>query len=196
MGATPSHFCATGAGEATVRGLDTGNFPVEMVSWEDAVAFCDRLSARPAEKKAKRRYRLPAEAEWEFACRAGTTTPFSCGDTLSPAQANMGGEGAQPELAQALNRTCAVGSYAPNAWGVYDMHGQVWEWCRDWYDSSYPQRSRRLDPPGPRSGTARAARGGSWNRTPEACRSACRAWDDVDARDPVSGFRVVCIHRP
>ncbi len=95
--------------------------PVEQVSWDEAVDFCQRLSSLAAEKHAGRVYRLPTEAEWEYACRAGTTTPFHFGTSLFSIQANIDYN---------RNRTTKVGSYPPNAWGLYDMHGNVWEWCR------------------------------------------------------------------
>src|SRR5262249_46392751 len=107
-GANPSWFSAEGGGNGEVVGLDTGHFPVERVNWEEAQAFLAKLSELQAEAKAGRRYRLPTEAEWEYACRAGTTSPFHCGDSLSSAEANFKG---------GLGRTCAVGSYPANGWG-------------------------------------------------------------------------------
>src|SRR5262249_26582368 len=124
MGGNPSYFCKEGRGRLLVQGTDTSDFPVEQVSWKDAFTFLDRLSGVPAEKKAGRVYRLPTEAEWEYACRAGDAgRQFHFGDSLTTKQANT--------LEARLQRTCKVGSYAPNAWGLYDMHGNVWEWCQD-----------------------------------------------------------------
>lgn len=135
MGKNPSYYCATGDGADAVAGKDTANFPVEQVSWNDATAFCQKLSALPEEQKAKRAYRLPTEAEWEAACRAGTSTVFHTGDRLSPKQANIRGD--RPYLnspeGESLGRTTAVGSYPANAFGLFDMHGNVAEWCSDYY---------------------------------------------------------------
>jgi formylglycine-generating enzyme required for sulfatase activity len=107
-GKNPSAFSATGWGKGKVKGLDTGDFPVECVSWHDAARFCARLSALPAERGAGRKYRLPTEAEWEYACRAGTTTRYNCGEALSKRQAHVG----EPQ-----GRTCKVGSYKPKCVG-------------------------------------------------------------------------------
>ncbi len=130
----PSCFSANGDGKYSVNDMDTSRFPVENVSWDDAVAFCKKLSELPEEKKAGRVYRLPTEAEWEYACRAGTKTPFHYGDSLSSKQANFCGHfpygGA--DKGPWLKRTAKVDTYAANAFGLYDMHGNVWEWCQDW----------------------------------------------------------------
>jgi formylglycine-generating enzyme required for sulfatase activity len=120
-------------------------YPVERVSWYDAVEFCERLSRLPDEATARRKYRLPRESEWEFACRAATSTRFSFGNTLSPEQANFdaGPDGDSP------NRTTEVGSHGVNnrnAWGLSDMHGNVREWCDDWYDPAYYGQPRWLIP--------------------------------------------------
>ncbi|MGB2820171.1 MAG: formylglycine-generating enzyme family protein, partial [Phycisphaerae bacterium] len=137
--------------------------PVEQVSWNDAVEFCKRLSA-----KTRRRARLPTEAEWEYACRAGTRTRFSFGDS----------DGELGDYAWYLGnsdkQTHEVGKKKPNAWGLYDMHGNVWEWCADWYEDSYYRSSPRTDPQGPSSGKCPVLRGGSWCDNPPDCRSAYR----------------------
>src|SRR5262249_37514254 len=144
--------------------------------YADALAFCKKLSALAAEKKARRVYRLPSEAEWEYACRAGTKTPFHYGDSLSSKQANF--DGSKPYGAAVrgpyLERTCAVGTFAPNAWGLYDMHGNVWEWCHDWYAEGYYKKSPPRDPQGPSRGTLRVIRGGSWYYFARSCRAAIR----------------------
>jgi len=127
-----------------VVGQDTTRYPVENVSWEDAVAFSKKLSDLPAEKAAGRSYRLPTEAEWEYAARAGTRTVFPWGDSLSSKQANFDGK-----------RTTTVGSYAPNPWGLYDTAGNVWEWCADWYATDYYAKAPASDPAGPSQGTLR-----------------------------------------
>src|SRR5262249_39654904 len=151
MGRNPSLFSATGSRKKDVKGLETKTFPVEDVEWAEAVEFCKKLSELPEEVKAGRKYRLPTEAEWEYACRAGTTTPFAFGNNLTLDQANFDGrfENAGPQPAKWLGRPSAVGSYKPNAWGLYDMHGNVWEWCQDWYQPDYYTKSPKQDPPGP-----------------------------------------------
>jgi formylglycine-generating enzyme required for sulfatase activity len=184
VGTNPSHYCATGARRAAVAGIDTRDFPVETVSWDDAVAFCKKLSALPAEKGARRVYRLPTEAEWEYACRAGTTTAYNCGKTLSKDQAHFS--------PSPLRRIAKVGSYKPNAWGLYDMHGNVWHMCADWYDANYYRVSPKKDPPGPAKGTTWVARGGSWYNPASGCRSATRAWVVRDQRNFIVGFRAAC----
>ena len=160
------------------------NNPVEMVSWEDAVEFCRRLSELPAEKAAGNVYRLPTEAEWEYACRAGTTTKFSFGDDES----DFGEYGWYRE--NSGRTTHPVGSKLPNAWGLYDMHGNVWEWCQDWY-GDYPSGSV-TDPSGATSSSFRVLRGGGWDYSADGCRSAFRGRDLPSCRDYGRlGFRVV-----
>src|SRR5262249_21785492 len=134
--------------------------PVSCVSWNDAQAFLEWLSGLQKEKEAGRASRLPSEAEWESACRAGTTTPFALGISLSSAQANFDGNYPYGEADEGvyIDGTCPVGSYRPNAFGLYDMHGQVWEWCADWHGRTYYRRSPRIDPPGPARGESRALR--------------------------------------
>jgi formylglycine-generating enzyme len=186
MGTNPSYFSSTGPGKDDVKGLDTRRFPVESVSWKDAVAFCQKLTAWAQEKQAKRVYRLPSEAEWEYSCRAGTKTAFHCGDRLKSDQANFYGN-------DHLSRTCKVGSYKPNAWGLYDMHGNVKQWCSDWYDPDYYKVSPKKDPKGPKSGVvnARVLRGGYWLNYPGWCRAASRTWDAPSVRYYGYGCRVV-----
>jgi uncharacterized protein (TIGR02996 family) len=179
----PSGFSARGAASASVAGLNTSSLPVDSLSWRDAVAFCDRLSRARQERQAGRVYRLPTDAEWEYACRAGTTTAYYCGATLSAQQANCDGE-----------RPGDVGSYAPNAWGLYDLHGQVWEWCHDWFDDggeSYYSSPAR-DPQGPAEGERRILRGGAWADEGSWCRAAYRNADEPDRASYEYGCRVVC----
>jgi uncharacterized protein (TIGR02996 family) len=178
MGVNPSHFSPHGPiAFFRVREQDTGRFPVDSVSWDLANAFCARLSDLPAERAAGRTYRLPTEAEWEYACRAGTSTAFCFGDRLSSQLANFDGGypygGASRHVY--LKRTCPVGRYPPNAFGLYDMHGNIWEWCGDWYHESYYRRSPPRDPPGPAAGEAHLLRGGSWIDASWHCRSADRS---------------------
>ena len=168
MGHNPSYFHAGKGG-----GPD---HPVERISWEEAVAFCRRLSELPAEKAAGRQYRLPTEAEWEFACRGGQTSAFAFGPGLSSREANFNGNypygGA--ERGPYLERTTRVASYSPNAFGLFDMHGNVWEWCADFYDRSYLRTGPAIDPLGPVTGSKRVVRGGSCYNIGRFCRSAYR----------------------
>jgi uncharacterized protein (TIGR02996 family) len=191
-GSNPSHFRSRGEGAPLVRGIDTSSFPVERVSWHDAVEYCRQLSELPQEKAVGRVYRLPSEAEWEYACRAGTTTLFYHGDALTSDRANIDGKlpvgGAPP--GGCLARTCPVGSYAPNAFGLYDMHGNVWEWCSDWYDELYYERSPASDPTGPVAGSRRVLRGGSWFYSASICRSAYRYRYEPDVQQSYFGLRV------
>jgi formylglycine-generating enzyme required for sulfatase activity len=163
------------------------NLPVENVSWNDCQAFLKRLA-----EKEKKAYRLPTEAEWEYSCRAGTATPFSFGETLSTEQANYSGLGVYGAGKKGVNRkrTTPVGSFAPNAWGLYDMHGNVAQWCQDRF-ANYPQQ-HAVDPQGPEEEQgSRVLRGGCWEDDPARCRSACRAWDSQDRRGRGTfGFRV------
>ena len=178
------------------------NRPVEMVSWDDATNYCAHLTQQ--EQAAGRLpvgwvYRLPTESEREYACRAGTTTAFHYGNALHGGMANFYdyheydasiGEiyVANPGVPQ-LPRTTTVGSYQPNAWGLYDMHGNLWEWCRDWY-GTYPTGSV-TDPQGPPSGSGRVVRGGSWGEDGGYCRSAFRFDVRPSFRGGDNGFRVV-----
>jgi uncharacterized protein (TIGR02996 family) len=187
MGHNPSFFCAAGRGNDDVAGLDTSAFPVEQVSWKDAQAFLKQLSAQPAERKTGRQYRLPTEAEWEYACRGGacSSTAFHFGSTLSWTHANFGANyvGGEADVGPYLTRTCQVGLYSPNAFGLYDMHGNVREWCSDWYGEDFYAISPQRDPAGPAKGRARVLRGGCWYDFVEFCRSATR-----DAGSPGDGF--------
>jgi formylglycine-generating enzyme required for sulfatase activity len=157
---------------------------VEQVRWREAMEFCKQLSALPAEKQAGRVYRLPTEAEWEYACRAGTTMAFCFGDALSSQQANFNGNypfGGAPK-GPYLQKPAKVGSYPPNAWGLYDVHGNVAEWCADWYDPDYYKKSPKEDPKGPAGGVLNTgfntffvvARGGCWLDEARGCRAAYR----------------------
>jgi formylglycine-generating enzyme required for sulfatase activity len=175
--------------------------PMDNLQWTDAKAFCQKLSDTPQERSAGRSYRLPTEAEWEYACRAGTTSPFYFGDSLSSAQANFNGNYPyQAEPGKYLRRTTPVGSYPPNAFGLYDMHGNVAEWCADWYDPDYYQNSPDQDPLGPPVGVLSddfenyylVARGGSWLDDGRACRAAHRQRAMHRNRYWWIGFRVVC----
>jgi formylglycine-generating enzyme required for sulfatase activity len=156
--------------------------PVEQVSWDDAVDFCAKLSALPAERKAGRVYRLPTEAEWEYACRAGAKTNYSFGDDESW----LGDHGWFDGNSE--NQTHAVGQKQPNPWGLYDMHGNVWEWCSDWC-GDYSKGSV-TDPCGAASGSRRVTRGGSCSSPAARCRSAFRYGLDPSCRIRSVGFRL------
>jgi len=173
-GRNPSRF--KGAGRA-----------VEQADWNDAVDFCSEVS-----QKTGKRVRLPTEAEWEYACRAGTTTPFNTGETISTDQANFNGEETYSGglKGQYRRETISAGSFKPNAFGLHDMHGGVWEWCSDWYSDSYAD-AEKTDPQGPTSGVVRVLRGGSWRSVPRLCRSGVREWGAPWRTSSYDGFRVV-----
>jgi uncharacterized protein (TIGR02996 family) len=193
----PSHFSATGDGKAKVKGLDTSDFPVEQVSWEDATAFLDKLSALEEEHEARWNYRLPTEAEWEYACRGGTASNqiFHFGNTLSSKQANFDGRSPYGGAATGpyLQRTSKVGSHPANGFGLHDMHGNLWEWCSDWYDGDYYAKRPPADPQGPRQGSDRVYRGGGWYGDGWFCRSASRDGNVPDFRHDDLGFRAALV---
>ena len=155
---------------------------VENVSWHDAQEFCLRLAVR--EKSVS--YRLPTEAEWEYACRAGGQSRYHWGDKFDPRYLRYDGN--------SRRTTHNVGSVLPNSWGLYDMTGNVWEWCRDWYKNSYEGAGNK-DPGGPGKGRYRVVRGGSWVNGPELSRSANRRATRPNYRHAVIGFRVVCVRK-
>ena len=176
IGENPSWFSAEGKGKDKVASMNTDDFPVEMVSYKDAVEFCRRVSELPEVKSRGLVVDLPTEAEWEFACRAGTKTAFHFGNSLSSKDANFNGKYPYGGAAEGpyLGRTEKVGQYLPNAWGLYDMHGNVYQWCKDWYGKDYYQNSDKKDPQGPDNGSARVLRGGSWDDVARFCRAAYR----------------------
>jgi len=195
------------------------NLPVEQVTWYDAVEYCNKRSQKegltPAYTINKNQsdpnntsnldtvkwtvnlnrnangYRLPTEAEWEYACRAGTTTPFSTGNNITTGQANYNGNNPYNNNAKGENRgkITPVGSFAPNPWGLYDMHGNVYEWCYDWYGNY--SIDAQTDPRGAVSGAFRVARGGSWNNTAGNARTAYRFAYTPSYRFLNIGFRLV-----
>ena len=165
------------------------NFPATFVSWNDATAFCQRLTDtdhKNGKLPAGESYRLPTEAEWEYACRAGATTVYSFGDDETQlGEVILFDDNADDAGEQYAH---AVGLKKPNPWGLHDMQGNVWEWCSDWYDDSLPGGT---DPVGPEGGSYRVLRGGSWRRYPDACRSAYRRSSAPSRRnDGDLGFRV------
>jgi formylglycine-generating enzyme required for sulfatase activity len=175
MGENPSHFRACGE-----------NCPVEKVTWHDAQRFIARLNAMSGTSA----YRLPTEAEWEYAARAGSQTALSNG---SIAVTGCAYDATLDRIGWYCNnsnhRSHPVAKKKPNVWGLYDMHGNVWEWCQDWY-SDYPS-SMVIDPSGPSNGTYRVSRGGSWYCGAQSCRSANRYKVNPDYRNPLIGFRLM-----
>ena len=167
--------------------------PVVNVSWNDAMAFCQRLRLRTGKN-----YTLPSEAQWEYACRAGTTTPFHFGETISSELANYNGTetyGDGPE-GEHRRQTTDVGIFPPNAWGLHDMHGNVWEWCADHWYANYegaPDDGRPWLDENAREDESRLLRGGSWDDRPRGCRSACRSGIRPGVRNSYIGFRVCCL---
>ncbi|MDR1833008.1 MAG: formylglycine-generating enzyme family protein [Fusobacteriaceae bacterium] len=180
------------------------NNPVTHVSWFDAIRFCNAKSRREGLADAyeingenvtwnqsANGYRLPTEAEWEYACRAGTVTPFNTGETITARQANFNDKSffGSNTTGESGKQTMPVGSFAPNAWGLYDMHGNVWEWCWDWY-GAYSDEAQR-DPQGASSGSARVDRGGAWIEVgPQNLRSACRDRHQPADKGRRLGFRL------
>ena len=166
------------------------NLPVEGVSWHDATEFCARLSQLTG-----RNYRLPSEAEWEYACRAGTTTPFYFGDTITPDLVNYNGNFPYVRAPKGIYRqkTTAVGSFPPNSFGLYDMHGNVWEWCQDiWHDNYQGAPTDGSAWESDRQGKKRLLRGGLWSGISGECRSAFRSIYAPDFHGNFDGFRVAC----
>jgi formylglycine-generating enzyme required for sulfatase activity len=193
MGKNPSFFSRDGPGKQRVAGLDTAQLPVENVSWLDAHAFCKKLGELPAEKG--RSYRLPTEAEWEYACRAGTREATHYGDKIDATQANFNGLSPYNTTTGGpfYRRTTKAGDFQPNALGLYDMHGNVQEWCADWYAADYYAKSPKADPQGPAEGTERVLRGGAWVHSGKSCRSAVRNKHAPETASYSFGFRVVLV---
>jgi formylglycine-generating enzyme required for sulfatase activity len=169
------------------------NRPVERVNWNDAQEFCRRLSQRTGQ-----RYGLPSEAQWEYACRAGSSTPFYCGATLTPELANYNGNFiyANGPKGPYREQTCEVASFPANGWGLHDMHGNVWEWCQDHWHDSYnlaPGDDQPWLAPVAAADAQKLLRGGSWIGDPGDCRSAYRSHDEAVSVAKDVGFRVVCL---
>lgn len=169
--------------------------PMCFVNWQDALDFCEALTKKeqadgslPADKK----YTLPSEAQWEYACRAGTSSVFGTGNTLTSKDANFYGKlpYGTTELGEYRKKTIPVASLPPNPWGLHDMHGNVYEWCLDWYEES---PTTTTDPVGPDTGDSRIIRGGAWDRKSTSCRSAYRYSRDPNRRAHNIGFRIVLV---
>jgi formylglycine-generating enzyme required for sulfatase activity len=178
MGVNPSYFHAKPGWLSRLFGAVEDSAarqrPVEQVSWSNAMDFCKKLSAR-----INKTVSLPTEAQWEYACRAGTTGPYAGSGNLDDMAWYLSNSGGTPH---------PVGQKKPNAWGLHDMHGNVWEWCSDWYDK-YPSHAV-TDPTGPGNGQSRVLRGGSWDYIRDHCRAAYRRRGAPGLRSGYIGFRV------
>ena len=172
MDGNPSHFKGP-------------NNPVEQVSWDDCQQFLQKLNSKIGAQAGK--FVLPSEAQWEYACRAGSTTWYCFGDDDVAL-----GEYAW-FAANSGNKTHPVGERKANAWGLFDMHGNVWEWCADWYDGAYYAHSPTDDPPGPAGGSLRVIRGGYWGYDARFCRSAYRCYCKPGYRSDHIGLRIALI---
>ena len=205
----PAAFCSTGSFHYRVVDLDTSEFPIDNVSWNAAAIYCRKLSQKLRKAKEPFYFDLPTEQEWEYACRAGTSTPFFWGDTWNPDKANCNGRSPYGPTAPlwdddgfTLERPTPVGSYPPNAWGIYDMHGNISEWVADWYPAyeDCPEMFAQEREDGiseeslaedfPRE-TCRIYRGGSWYDSPWFARSAQRGVTINSLKGWDIGFRVV-----
>jgi len=183
MGASPSHFATCGP-----------RCPVENVTFADVQQFLAKLNAKPA---ASMRYRLPTEAEWEYACRAGTTGPYSTGENITAEQANYNGRFpyASLQAGEFRQRPTTVGSFPSNRWGLSDMHGNVWEWTADWYGAYAADGAANIDPHGPDSGDTRVIRGGSWYFDANSARCGLRYTHAPQDRGFSLGFRLAADRR-
>jgi formylglycine-generating enzyme required for sulfatase activity len=178
----PSHFNKNNVQGHTEKQLD--EFPVEQVSWHDAQKFIDKLNSLDNRKGAGRKYRLPTEAEWEYACRAGSDKAYHFGDQITAKDANFVGS--------PTKRTEKVGSYRPNKFGLFDMHGNVFEWCLDCYDENFYKTGPKRDPVCLK-GNSRVERGGGYYNDADTCRAACRYNLSPTSKFNNLGFRVALV---
>jgi formylglycine-generating enzyme required for sulfatase activity len=199
MKENPSGFSAEGEGKEDVAGENTQRFPVECISWDDAQKFLEKLDDRHGESMPAQlrrdgyHFRLPTEAQWEYACRAGTTTAFHFGRSLNGEEANCNGDSPyKSEKGPSKGRTTKVGSYAPNAFGLYDMHGNVLEWCQDGWDEKFYAKEVIADPINLKTDPEmrRVSRGGSWVEDARRCRAAFRNREEPGVRGNIFGFRI------
>ena len=176
MHSTPSHFSALG-----------DSFPVENINWYETQEFIKKLNVL----NSNGHFSLPTEAQWEYACRAGSNTPFNTGENLTTDEANFDGNYPYKEFPKGIfrNKTTKVGSFKPNAWGLYDMHGNVWEWCEDWF-CEYPEAFVK-DPVGDCESDLKVIRGGSWYFNAESARSGRRYTHHPEDRGFSLGFRLI-----
>lgn len=179
MGKNPSKFVGA-------------NNPVEQVSYNDAKDFCDKLNLKYLKILPQGyKFDLPTEAQWEYACRAGTSTSLNLGENITSEESCKNLDKLGWYNGNSDKKTHPVGLKKPNAWGIYDMHGNVWEWCRDWYDE-YPEKDIQ-DPTGANSGSLRVDRGGGWLNFALGCRSANRSFNNPSGRSNDLGFRVALV---
>jgi formylglycine-generating enzyme required for sulfatase activity len=193
MRSNPSHFCRSGRGKELCADIDPQTLPVERVTWGNAVVFCRKVAEWPEEKRLGHKYRLPTEAEWEYACRGDSLQPFHLGLSLSSTLANFDGNYPYSGAPRGpfLKRTSPVGSYPPSPQGLFDLHGNVWEWCADWYGEHYYAESPAENPPGPATGDRRVVRGGCWSSPGNNCRTAYRGKLEPGDHLYRVGFRVL-----
>ena len=169
--------------------------PMCFVNWQDALDFCQALTKKEHESgtlPADKKYSLPTEAQWEYACRAGTQSTFGTGSTLTSKDANFYGKmpyGVSTP-GEYREKTTPVCTFSPNPWGLFDMHGNVYEWCLDWYE---PSPTSKKDPTGPKTGDGKIIRGGAWDRKSTSCRAAYRYSRDPNRRAHNIGFRIVIV---
>jgi len=190
----PSQFLP---GRLGIEASDTSRFPVDSATWEEADRFCRTLTRRERVEATGWEYRLPTEAEWEYACRAWISTrwPFHFGRSIESSRANFDAQYLYPRDYDpdrpTIGHPVEVGRYTPNAFGLYDMHGNIDEWCSDWFDGGYYRESPIDDPTGPPDGSSKCYRGGAWSGQGEDCRAAVRIGRLTDDADDRIGFRVV-----
>jgi uncharacterized protein (TIGR02996 family) len=194
IGSNPSWFAQGGEHAEAVVGMDTASFPVDNIPWQEAVDFCRRLSERDEERQAGRRYRLPWEVEWEYACRSGTQSAYHFGSRAATRWGRFSWKSDAPS--QNRGRTCPVGSYPPNAWGLFDMHGQVWEHCGEPYYAK-PADTQLADWEEPTPGIGldgtTVMHGGSWANSPQTCQAHIRSSCTPGFHSGWVGLRVVLV---